>query len=470
MVHSLLALALCSFGLCLALTPLCRDTFRRLGLVDRPDAERRFHIREVPRIGGLPIMLSYAGALFLMLAFHPGGGRLYIQHKELFMQLLPAAAVIFLTGLIDDIFGLRPWQKLVGQLVAAVLALSLGARVVFPHLPPWASLLFSLFWLIGCTNAFNLIDGMDGLATGISLIASFTTAVVALLTGNLGLALATAPLTGCLLAFLIYNFNPASVFLGDCGSLTIGFLLGCFSLIWSQHTTTILGMAAPLMALALPLLDVVLAITRRFLRRVPITQGDRGHIHHMILGRGFSTRATTLILYAVCGISASLAVLDTFTRIGFGWPILVLFCVLVLFGIDQLGYVEWKAAGSLISRINMRQAVHDEIYLVELRRKMLQAANPDMCWAIVRNVCHDFEFASARMEFAGSSYTEQFIETNEEPLFRLQLHLGARDYLVLTRASSRAAPRTMLTVLDQFQTYAVEKSLLLENRPTSHAT
>ena len=467
-----MALAVCSFLICLALTPLCRDLFHRLGLVDRPDAERKFHLREVPRIGGLPIVMSYAAALGLMLIFHPGHERLYIQHKHLFTQLLPAAGIIFLTGLIDDIFGLKPWQKLTGQMLAAGLALSLGARVVFPHLPPWASLLFSLVWLVGCTNAFNLIDGMDGLATGISLIASFTTAVVALLTGNTGLALATVPLTGCLLAFLIYNFNPASIFLGDCGSLTIGFLLGCFSLIWSQHTTSILGMAAPLMALALPLLDVLLAITRRFLRRVPIFQGDRGHIHHMILGLGFSTRATTLILYAVCGLSASLAVLDTFIRIGLGWPILVLFVVLVLVGIDQLGYVEWSAMRRLLSRINMRQAMQDEIYLVELRRAVVQAESPEMCWQVVRNVCHDFNFTSARMEFAGKTFSEQFVESTGEPTNRLQLHLGARDYLVLTRPFRSETPKTLSAALDLFQIYASDKAAALEHEEkplSSHA-
>ncbi len=302
------ALALCSFLLCLGLTPLFRDLFLRLGLVDRPDAERKVHLRAVPRIGGVPIALSYALALALVVYFSPGSSKLYIQHRELFRELLPAAGLIFLTGLIDDIFGLKPLQKLFGQFLAAVLAVSFGARIAFVHLPPWASFALSLFWLIGCTNAFNLIDGMDGLASGVSLIACVTTAGVAVVSGNTGLALATAPLAGALLAFLRYNFSPATVFLGDCGSLTIGFVLGCFSLIWSQHTTSFWGLAAPLMVIALPLIDVGLSISRRFIRQVPLLQGDRGHIHHMVLGLGFSTRGAAFVLYGVCGVGALLAV------------------------------------------------------------------------------------------------------------------------------------------------------------------
>ncbi len=468
----MLALALCSFLLCLGLTPLFRDIFLRLGLVDRPDAERKVHLRAVPRIGGVPIALSYALALALVVYFSPGSSKLYIQHRELFRELLPAAGLIFLTGLIDDIFGLKPLQKLLGQFLAATLAVSFGARIAFVHLPPWATFVLSLFWLIGCTNAFNLIDGMDGLATGVSLIACLTTAGVAVFSGNIGLALATAPLAGALLAFLRYNFSPASVFLGDCGSLTIGFVLGCFSLIWSQHTTQLWGLAAPLMVIALPLIDVGLSIGRRFIRQVPLFQGDRGHIHHMVLGLGFSTRGAAFVLYGVCGVGALLAVLATFLGINRGWPVLILFCVLVLVGIDRLGYVEWYAARRTLSRMNMREAMQQEIYLMELARTLLYADSADACWSVVRKICSDMNFVSARLELFGSSYSEQFSHPANESSFRIQVHFGSEDYLVVTRASDSSAPRMMYAVLDHLQAAVTEKALLLEFSPksmTSHA-
>ena len=231
------ALGFTAFLLCLVMTPLCRDLFLRFNIVDHPDAVRKLHLRPIPRIGGIPIVLSYGGAIALMFLLAPHGARIYVQHEKLLLSLLPAAGLIFVVGLIDDIVGLQPWQKLIGQFAGALLAVSLGARVSTLHGLPaslWITVPFSLIWLIGCTNAVNLIDGLDGLASGVGLFATLATLIAALISGNMGLAMATIPLAGCLLAFLRFNFSPASIFLGDCGSLTIGFMLGCFGLIWSQ--------------------------------------------------------------------------------------------------------------------------------------------------------------------------------------------------------------------------------------------
>ncbi len=448
---ALFALGLCAFALCVVLTPIFRNLSLAFGLVDQPDTERKLHLRAVPRIGGLPIAIAYAGSLALVLYFNAGASKIYVQHTQLFRELLPAALVIFLTGLIDDIWGLKPSQKLLGQCIAAVLAVSFGARLSFMHLPPWACFVLSLIWLVGCTNAFNLIDGMDGLATGIALIAVISTIVVALISGNRGLALAAVPLAGALLAFLPYNFNPASVFLGDCGSLTVGFVLGCISLIWSQHATSLVGMTAPLMVIALPLIDVCLAVGRRFLRNVPLFQGDRGHIHHMVLSLGFSTRGAALVLYAAATIAATLSVFAYFDHIGLIWPILILFIFLVLIGVDRLGYVEWYAARSSLSRLNVRQVVQDEIYLVEMRRALLYANSVEECWVIVRRICNDLNFASVRMELLGQTYAETFSSVQGSGGFRIQLHLGAHDYLLLIRESEESAPRLMMPVLDTLQ-------------------
>src|SRR5262249_32959422 len=154
-------------------------------------------------------------------------------------------------------------------------------------------------WLILCSNAFNLIDGVDGLAAGVGLTATTATLAAGLLHGDWMLGFVTAPLAGCLLGFLRYNFNPASIFLGDSGSLLIGFLLGCYGVIWSQKSVTMLGMAAPALVMALPLLEVGLSVVRRFLRNEPIFAGDRGHIHHRLLDRGLSPRRVAISLYVV---------------------------------------------------------------------------------------------------------------------------------------------------------------------------
>ena len=180
-------------------------------------------------------------------------------------------------GILDDLIGIEPWHKLIGQIIAGGLAYWAGIHVQGfggYNLGPWWSIPLTILWLVGCTNAINLIDGIDGLATGVALFATCTTLIAALLQHNLALALAVVPLAGCLLGFLRYNFNPATIFLGDSGSLFIGFLLGYFSVLWSQKAATMLGMTAPLIALSVPLLDTGLAIFRRFLRRQPIFGAD----------------------------------------------------------------------------------------------------------------------------------------------------------------------------------------------------
>ncbi len=466
-MHAFLVLGISAFVFCLILTPLCRNLFQHAGLVDRPDSDRKFHLRAVPRMGGIPIALSYALALLLVLLFNPGSSKIYIQHEQLFFSLLPAAAIIFITGLLDDLIGLKPWQKLVGQVAAAVLAVSLGAHLSLSHFHPWVSIVLSLFWLVGCTNAVNLIDGMDGLATGVGLLATLTTLFVAIFSGNLGLALATVPLAGALLAFLRYNFSPASVFLGDCGSLTIGFVLGCFGLIWSQRTGTMLGMITPLMALSLPLIDVGLAIGRRFLRAVPIFKGDRGHIHHMVLALGFSTRGAVLILYAVCGVFASLAVLASFSAKGFAVFIILIFCALVFGGIHQLGYIEFTAARKTLSRKTVLLAVQEEIYLEEFSRSLMDTDTIDSWWAIVRTACSDLRFASADLHFRGRTFHEEFVLTAKRPSCRMEIDLGEHGYLLLTRVPETTPPRIMMAVLHHLQASIESKDLMLQSSDVS---
>ena len=160
----------------------------------------------------------------------------------------------------------------------------------------WWNIPLTILWLLACMNAFNLVDGLDGLAAGVGLFATLTVFAAAMMQHNMVLAVATFPLAGAMLAFLCYNFNPATIFLGDSGALLIGFLLGCYAAIWSNKSATLLGMTAPLMALSIPLLDVALAIVRRFLRRQPIFTADRGHIHHRLLDRGFTPRRVVLVL------------------------------------------------------------------------------------------------------------------------------------------------------------------------------
>ena len=221
-----------AFLFALFLTPLVRNAATRMGLVDKPDATRKFHLGPVPRVGGVSVALAYALAMgFIYVAPYRNVPFDIPGSISAALKLAPAAIVILLIGLADDIRGLRPWQKLLGEVAAATLAYEAGFGIyVFRGQPisDWLSPIVTVLWLVGCSNALNLIDGIDGLAAGVGVFAALTAFVAALLHNSLALALVTAPLIGALLGFLRYNFNPASIFLGDSGSLLIGFLLGCF--------------------------------------------------------------------------------------------------------------------------------------------------------------------------------------------------------------------------------------------------
>ena len=470
-MNAILGLGLLAFLLCLLTTPLVRNLFLRLDIVDHPDGDRKLHVRPIPRIGGIPIAFSYAAALGLMLAFAPQSARIRIQHEHLVWVLLPATALIFLTGLIDDLIGLKPWQKLSGQALAAGLAVSLGARIAPLHggtgFAHWGELLLSFVWLVGCTNAVNLIDGLDGLASGVGLFATGTTLIAAILQGNIGLAMATIPLVGCLLAFLRYNFAPASIFLGDSGSLTIGFMLGCFGLIWSQRSGSLLGMAAPLMALALPLVAVGLSIGRRFMRSRPIFGADRGHIHHMVLALGFKPRDAALILYGFCGIAAFLAILLNVASLRNLRPLTILaFCSLVFAGVNCLGYVEFSAVRRTLSKRKILRVLQEEIYLQELDRSLLGAATVGECWEVVRNACTDLRFASVRMYLLGTSFEETFAGRPDDISWEMNLSLGRNGHLSVTRVAESKAPLLMMSALHLVQESIKAKELFLADPAT----
>ncbi len=404
-MYSIIFLGVVSFCLCLLLTPMVRRASARRGLFDLPGG-RKAHALPVPRTGGVAIALAYAGAIALLLVSPlAAAGRVDIP---VVLQLLPAAALVFGVGLADDLYGVGPKLKLLVQIAAALLAYSNGVAVDgiagYP-LPEWMSVVLTVAWLVGCSNAFNLIDGMDGLATGVGAFATFTILTAALLHENVTLALATAPLVGALLAFLRYNFNPASIFLGDSGSLTLGFVLGCFGAIWSQKSATVLGMAAPLMALSIPLLDTGVAIVRRFIRRQPIFGADRNHMHHRLLDRGWSPRRVALIIYSACGLAAAFSLLQSTHSLN--GLFMVLFCGTAWAGIQLVGYAEFDVARSLVMTGTFRDIVHARMFVEGLERRVGAAETRDDYWEAMRAVNRELGFCHVRMMLGGRVYEEE---------------------------------------------------------------
>ena len=315
--------------------------------------------------------------------------------------------MIFATGLIDDLIGLKPWQKLAGQLGAAGIAYWAGVRVLgvvgVGHPGNWWVLPLTVFWLIACTNAFNLVDGLDGLAAGMGLVATLTLLTAALLRGNPALASVSVPLVGALIGFLCYNFNPATVFLGDSGAMLIGFLLGCFGAVWTEKADALISITVPLLALSIPLLDVSLAILRRFLRNQPIFSADRGHIHHRLIDRGLTPRRAVLVLYLVCAMAAALALLLTTPHAGryFGF-VMVAACGVVWLGIRQLRYAEFGLASRLLFGGELQRTLGGQMRLERLAEDVAQAGDEEECWRLISTGARDFGFDSIRLSLRGS--------------------------------------------------------------------
>ena len=435
MIFELAMLSGVSFVAALVLTPLLRDAFLHLKILDAPDGVRKLHKTAVPRVGGIPIAISYLMGLALLPIVH-GRGVPWRDDHTLTAGLIVAAGVVLLTGILDDVVGLKPWQKLAGQMAAALLLCLAGVRISSfggHPLSAWIGVPLTLGWLAMCTNAFNLIDGLDGLASGMGLFATLTMFIAALLTNSDNLALVTLPLAGSLLGFLRYNFNPASVFLGDSGSLLVGFLLGSYAVIWSQKSATLLGLTAPLMALAVPLLDVCLSVCRRWLRGQPIFGADRSHIHHKLLDRGLTHRSAVLILYAAGGLCAAFSLVQSVAPVRFAGLIIIMFCGVTWVGVQHLGYSEFDSARRALKASSLRRSIRGEMAIHATERRINEATSIEACWEAVRDASHQLGFSQIEATLAGRTFQDRVVKGDSCTSWQLRVQLGGDGYIQVGR-------------------------------------
>jgi len=286
---------------CLALTPVVRCVALRVGAVARP-GDRSVHTTPVPHLGGV--------ALFL--AFLLSGGYFAGWNEPGVLGVLVGGALILVVGVIDDVFNLPPSVKLGGMVLAAYVLTLFGVcidHITNPFDPagPYVflanlSMPLTILWVVCCVNVMNLIDGLDGLAAGISSIACFILLFAAVQTGQPHTAIIlVAALGGASLGFLPFNFNPARIFMGDAGSMFIGYTIGAISVLGTLKSTTVVALGIPVLALGLPVFDTCLAIVRRWRAGRPISQADRDHLHHKLLQMGLSQREVVLIMYFISG-------------------------------------------------------------------------------------------------------------------------------------------------------------------------
>jgi UDP-GlcNAc:undecaprenyl-phosphate GlcNAc-1-phosphate transferase len=347
-VRTYFALFLIATFSSLIITPLIRRFCQRFKLLDVPKDGRRIHTSAIPRLGGLAIYASIVLALStLPLVSNALTESLRTQTAELFIALVPATLVLLL-GVYDDLWGANAVVKFVSLGLIASLFYAMGGRIetlAVPfitgfHLPPIIGFLLTVFWLVGISNAFNLIDGMDGLATGAALFSSIVMLLIFLAGGNPLMIVVTLVLCGALIGFLRYNFNPASIFLGDSGALFVGFLLAALSVISAQKSTTAVAVITPLLAFGLPVVDTGVTMARRLISGRPIFQGDGEHIHHMLLARGWSQRRVVLILYAVCAVFGLFAALSAQTSSPVSGLVLFVITAAVIVAVGHLRYHE----------------------------------------------------------------------------------------------------------------------------------
>jgi UDP-GlcNAc:undecaprenyl-phosphate/decaprenyl-phosphate GlcNAc-1-phosphate transferase len=299
----------------LAVTPIVRLVAERYGLLDRPDAERKVHQQPVPRLGGLAIAIAFGVALAFAALATPDLNADGTLRPNRAPAILAGAGLLVVVGVIDDIRGMRALAKLGWQIGAAVVAFALGLSLERVHLP-WGTvdlgllaLPVTVIWIVAVINAINLIDGLDGLATGVVLTALGAFALLAASDGVDPTLPIIAAAGGAAIGFLAYNLHPASIIMGDTGSMFLGFVVGAVSISLVQDGVLPQPPWVPVIALAIPLADMVWAIVRRSARGEPFFVADRGHIHHQLLRAGLSQRDAMLMLTAVSAGLAVVAVL-----------------------------------------------------------------------------------------------------------------------------------------------------------------
>lgn len=306
--------------LALVITPVVIHLARRIGAVDRPGV-RTVHVRPIPRIGGLAIFVSATPAIIAVLFLHNSIGETFRDTKVPLITLFGSATFVFLIGLVDDLRGLPAKFKFLAELLAAGALCLVGVRVSSIAITEQWTLNLGLFgcplsilWIIGITNAVNLSDGLDGLAAGISAIACGVIVIFAVHCGNSIMPVLMLSLLGSLTSFLFFNFNPARVFLGDCGSLFLGFTIASASILCSMKSSALVGLALPMLALGIPIFDTLFSIMRRFLERRSIFAPDRGHFHHRLVDRGLKQRHVVMLIYAMTLMATGLGMLMMLTR------------------------------------------------------------------------------------------------------------------------------------------------------------
>ena len=319
------------------MTPLARRLAIRVGALDVPKETRKIHIKPMPYFGGLAIYVAIIACMFV-----------YMPHNSTNYHIMAGATVIMLTGVVDDMYGMPARIKLIIQILAALIAIRGGVQIHFitnplsetgmSYLFTWLSFVITLLWIVGITNTINLIDGLDGLASGVASIAATTLLFTAAKMGHDFIVMQCAIIAGASLGFLPFNFNPAKIFMGDTGSLLLGYMLAVTSVSGMVKSVAAVALAVPVFALGLPILDTAFAIIRRYINKKPIMQADKEHLHHKLMKFGLNQRQTVLVMYFVSMLLGIVAVIIADTDPFIGLTVATIVVIVAFLSAKKAGF------------------------------------------------------------------------------------------------------------------------------------
>jgi UDP-GlcNAc:undecaprenyl-phosphate/decaprenyl-phosphate GlcNAc-1-phosphate transferase len=362
-----LSVALVALLITLVITPLVKRFAVSLNAVDKPGT-RKIHTNATPRMGGLGIFVGFSLSVVLF-AILKNDIFLSLLYSKDYLYIYLGALVMLGLGIADDKVGLNAKIKFTVQFTVAIFLVCNGLlieRITNPFGAPfelgWIAYPITVIWIVGVTNAINLSDGLDGLASGICLISALTMFAISLITKNAALLVLSAALIGALLGFLRYNFNPAQIFMGDTGSLSLGFLLATLSIKGSLVSSTTVSLLIPVIAMGLPIIDTLFAIVRRLITGKNPFSADKQHVHHRLLSFGLNQRQVVILLYGICILFGCIALALTAAQNEMAASLLLIFGIIVYTGIRRLGYIETIIIRMKHERYRQKKRLYKALY------------------------------------------------------------------------------------------------------------
>lgn len=487
MKASLTAL-LVSFVGALIATIIVKFFCLKYNIVDNPDGYRKVHKKPIPLCGGFAVFAGFILPIVLLFLFFRTHNMfdLFAKRESQIFTFFIGALITMFMGAADDIWQLRPKYKLLFQLIAATFAYFGGLKINLVTIPffggsielAWLSYPITIFWFLGCINAINLLDGLDGLASGIGLFASLTLFIVSFSFNNYMPMFLSACLVGAILGFLIFNFNPASIFLGDTGSMLIGYLVAGLGILSSYKSETAVALMIPFIALGVPIFDTILAIVRRWSKRLPISAADKKHIHHVLLSMGLSHRKAVLILYGCCIVFSSVAILMAVSQNILGVIFLLTIGIVTFVGVRVFGMLDFsllkhrlkydrkekkknsKAAVAVEKAIQLMEDSESPEHVWQCAFEALEALDLDHA-ALILNLDendHEFKWQNKRPHEEGFDKWSLFMNLHdgervigEIEVWRKGEDIPIRDACMLINKLRHSLTQHIIRVLDELE-------------------